>query len=47
VTKALPERDYLISCGRIKQLDETIAQLEELYRKYQSDPDEDDEDDEP
>lgn len=44
LVKALPEREYLMACGRIQQLDDTIAQLEELYRKYiQDDEDEEDE----
>lgn len=44
LAKGLAEREYLMTCGRIKQLDETIAHLEELYRKYiQDDEDDDDE----
>jgi hypothetical protein len=42
LAKGLAEREYLLTCGRIKQLDETIAHLEELYRKYIQDDEEDD-----
>jgi hypothetical protein len=41
----LKKREYLITVGRIKQLDDVIAQLEELYRKHRTQEDEEDEDD--
>lgn len=42
LVSALGEREYLMACGRITQLDEAMEELEGLYRKYFREDEEDD-----